>query len=147
MNKVKYNPFGVLKPLGIDQFIDEVSGRSISDLFENNFVNVTPSVNIKEDDEGYTIDLAAPGIPKEDFSIEISDKTLLIKTKKKKGEDSQLGKSLRQEFNYETFKRSFHLSDDISKKEVTASFDNGILSVRLLKKDEVKPVHKTIKVS
>ncbi len=146
MNRVKYNPFSVFKPLGIDQFIDEFSGRSISDLFENNFVNVTPSVNIKEDDEGYTIDLAAPGIPKEDFSIEINDKILLIKTEKK-GEEGPSGKSLREEFNYETFKRSFHLSDDISKKKVTASFDNGILSVRLLKKEEVKPVHKTIKVS
>lgn len=147
MNRVKYNPFSVFKPLGIDQFLDEVSGRSISDLFENNFVNVSPSVNIKEDEEGYTIDLAAPGIPKEDFSIEIKDKTLVIKSERKEDkENNPLGKSLRKEFNYETFKRAFHLSEDISHKSVTASFENGILSVRLLKKEEVKPVHKTIKI-
>ena len=147
MNRVKYNPFSVFKPVGIDQFLDEVSGRSISDLFENNFVNVSPSVNIKEDDEGYTIDLAAPGIPKEDFSIEINDKSLIIKTDKKEGEIDTTGKTLRKEFNYEVFKRSFFLSDDISQESVTASFDNGILSVRLLKKEDAKPVNKTIKVS
>lgn len=147
MNRVKYNPFSVFKPVGIDQFLDEVSGRSISDLFENNFVNVSPSVNIKEDDEGYTIELAAPGIPKEDFSIEINDKSLIIKTDKKEGEIDTTGKTLRKEFNYEVFKRSFFLSDDISQESVTASFDNGILSVRLLKKEDAKPVNKTIKVS
>ena len=143
----RYNPFSVFKPVGIDQFLDEVSGRSISDLFENNFVNVSPSVNIKEDDEGYTIELAAPGIPKEDFSIEINDKSLIIKTDKKEGEIDTTGKTLRKEFNYEVFKRSFFLSDDISQESVTASFDNGILSVRLLKKEDAKPVNKTIKVS
>lgn len=147
MNRVKYNPFSVFKPLGIDQFLNEVSGRSISDLFENNFVNVSPSVNIKEDDEGYTIELAAPGISKEDFIIEIKDKTLVIKSEKKEDKEESMGKSLRKEFNYETFKRSFHLSDDISHKDVTASFDNGILSVKLLKKEEVKPVHKTVKIT
>ena len=147
MNRVKYNPFSDFKPVGIDQFLDEVSGRSISDLFENNFVNVSPSVNIKEDDEGYTIELAAPGIPKEDFSIEINDKSLIIKTDKKEGEIDTTGKTLRKEFNYEVFKRSFFLSDDISQESVTASFDNGILSVRLLKKEDAKPVNKTIKVS
>ena len=147
MNRAKYNPFSVFKPVGIDQFLDEVAGRSISDLFENNFVNVSPSVNIKEDDEGYTIDLAAPGIPKEDFSIEINDKSLIIKTDKKEGEIDTTGKTLRKEFNYEVFKRSFFLSDDISQESVTASFDNGILSVRLLKKEDAKPVNKTIKVS
>ncbi len=147
MNRVRYNPFSTFMPLGIDQFLDEVSGRSISDLFENSFVNVSPSVNIKEDEEGYTIDLAAPGIPKEDFSIEIKDKTLIIKSEKKEDNESNpMGKSLRKEFNYESFNRAFHLSEDISQKSVTASFDNGILSVRLLKKEEVKPVHKTIKV-
>ena len=147
MNRVRYNPFSTFRPLGIDQFLDEVSGRSISDLFENSFVNVSPSVNIKEDEEGYTIDLAAPGIPKEDFSIEIKDKTLIIKSEKKEDNESNpMGKSLRKEFNYESFNRAFHLSEDISQKSVTASFDNGILSVRLLKKEEVKPVHKTIKV-
>ncbi len=113
---------------------------------KNSFVSISPSVNITEDDEGYRIDVAAPGVKKDKFSIEINDSVLVIKTDQEKTDSELTGKSLRKEFNYQTFKRQFHLSEDISKNDIQATFSNGILSVRLLKKEETKIVNRTIEI-
>ncbi len=149
MNTVKYNPFRSFKPVGLDQFFNEVSGRSISDFFENDFVNITPSVNIIENEDGYVIEVAAPGLAKDDFSIEIDDQHLVIEgiQKESEKEEGKSGKVTRREFNYGSFKRRFHLSDDIDKNEIVADYSNGILSIDVKKKEESKIVKKTIKIA
>lgn len=149
MNKVKYNPFSSFKPVGLDQFFNEVSGRSISDFFENDFINIVPSVNIIENEDSYVIEVAAPGLAKDDFSVEIDDQHLVIEGLKKenKKESVESGKTTRREFNYGSFKRRFHLSDDIDKNEIIADYSNGILSINVKKKEESKIVKKTIKIS
>lgn len=149
MNKVKYNPFSSFKPVGLDQFFNEVSGRSISDFFENDFIKIVPSVNIIENEDSYVIEVAAPGLAKDDFSVEIDDQHLVIEGLKKenKKESVESGKTTRREFNYGSFKRRFHLSDDIDKNEIIADYSNGILSINVKKKEESKIVKKTIKIS
>ncbi|MDH7446977.1 Hsp20/alpha crystallin family protein [Aquimarina sp. 2201CG14-23] len=98
----------------------------------------TPAVNVKENDNDFVIDLAAPGLVKEDFKIELDNEVLTISSEVKK--ESKEGKDnyTRKEFSYSTFKRSFTLPDTVNSVDILASYNHGILSVKLPKKEEAK---------
>ena len=151
MNTVKYNPFRPFKPMQINHLIDDVAGRSISDFLGSEFVSATPSVNVIEHDTGYDIEVAAPGLAKEDFQVELDKDHLVIsadkKTETEQTTDEEIkGKVTRREFNYSSFKRRFHLSDDIGRKEINARYKDGVLTITLLKKEEDKDVKRSIKI-
>ena len=137
----------------------------VNDVFNNDIMmykrNLKPTrrpmnainVNILDSDNNYQIDLAAPGLSKKDFNIEIDDKVLTIsyETKKEeleeKKEDSNV-RFIRKEFNNVDFKKSFNLEDEnINTDAIEASYNQGILSVVLPKTEVVKPEKKTIKVA
>lgn len=97
-----------------------------------------PAVNIFEDTEGFKIDLAAPGLDKSDFKIEIKNNVLTISSEKETKKEENNEKFMRKEFNYCTFKRSFSLPQTADTDKITAVHNNGILSVSILKKEEAK---------
>lgn len=141
---VKYNPF---KPFTLDSFVDDIFGRTLSDVTRTAMTSSVPAVNILESDTHYTLELAAPGIQKEDFNITIEDNRLVISVEKEsQHEESTEGKVTKREFNYQSFKRSFSLSDEINQDGIKASYNNGILTVELTKKEEALPVKKTIEI-
>lgn len=93
-----------------------------------------PAINILEGENDYHIEVAAPGLSKEDFDITIDKDQLTVKVQK---EDKALeGKAIKSEFNFNSFKRSFHLSEDIDRSKISANYDKGILFIRLEKKEE-----------
>ncbi len=146
MSLVKYNPF---KPFNLDRFFDDLNGRSISDFWGSDFVNIRPSINVIENNDSFDIEVAAPGLEKEDFSIEIDKDRLTISAEKKSAteeSDEDNGSFTRREFNYSSFKRSFYLSDEISQDDIAAKYDKGILNIRLAKKEQAKDVKKTISI-
>lgn len=101
--------------------------------------NSTPAINVLEVENGYRLDIAAPGFMKEDFNLEV-DKGILtisgkINTEAKEGE-----KYTRREFNYADFKRTFHLPETVDANAIGAQLENGILSINLGLKEEAKPV-------
>ena len=97
-----------------------------------------PSVNIYENTEGFKIDLAAPGLEKSDFKIEIKNNVLTISSEKEVKKEENTEKFMRKEFNYCTFSRSFALPQSVDTETISASHNNGILSVNILKKEEAK---------
>ncbi|MBP6459351.1 MAG: Hsp20/alpha crystallin family protein [Crocinitomicaceae bacterium] len=99
-----------------------------------------PSVNLKETETGYEVELAAPGLNKEDFVIEVHNNVLSISSEKKveKEEKDEQGNYTRREFNYSSFKRSFTLPKSAEEKNVQAVYDNGILKVSIAKKETEK---------
>ena len=108
----------------------------------------TPAVNIKETEDDFTIALAAPGLTKEDFGIELDADVLTISSEIKKESKEEKEGYTRREFNYSTFKRSFTLPDTVNSADIIASYDNGILSLRLPKKEEAKvPPKRLIEIS
>ncbi|MCD6556447.1 MAG: Hsp20/alpha crystallin family protein [Bacteroidales bacterium] len=119
-----------------------------NDLFDwsnRNFSNTNttlPSVNIKENNEGFEVEMAAPGLEKKDFKIELFGDTLSISSEKtlenemKINEDEQFTK---KEFSYQSFSRSFTLPNTVDEDKIKAKYDNGILSVFIPKKEEAKP--------
>ena len=110
-----------------------------------------PAVNVKEDEKAYTIELAAPGMKKEDFNVHINDEgNLIIKmeSKNEKKEEDKNTRYLRREFSYSNYEQSYALPDDVEKDKISAKVDNGILTVVLPKVEkEEKKVAKAIEVS
>jgi len=95
-----------------------------------------PAVNVSEDEKGYTIQVAVPGIAKDDFNLEIESDVLTISTEQKENKDEQKQNFLRREFNYQSFKRSFQLPETIDQEQIKANCDAGILTLSLPKMEE-----------
>lgn len=106
-----------------------------------------PAVNIRETDNSFSLEVAAPGFSKEDFSINIENDLLTISANtESKKEEGDKGYT-RREFNYSAFSRSFTLPDSVNADTIKGSYANGILTVDLPKKPEAAKVKKTVKVS
>jgi HSP20 family protein len=115
-----------------------------NDLFDTDFMpkaNCTaPAINVKETDKAYVVELAAPGMKKEDFNVHINDEgNLIIKMEQKeeKKEDKSV-RYLRREFSYSKFEQTLILPDDVDKEKISAKVDNGVLTVELPKIEEQK---------
>lgn len=120
--------------------LDNFFNSSISDLIDADFSVTKPSVNIIEHKDNYHIEMAAPGLKKEDFHIRIDKDQLVIESKIEKSEEAtdHQGKYTRREFQYGSFKRSFHLSDKINSDKINASYTDGILVLTIEKREEAK---------
>jgi len=106
-----------------------------------------PAVNVMEDEKSYQIEVAAPGVQKSDFSLELENDVLTISTEKKEDKQDQKPNYLRREFNFQSFKRSFELPESIDQEGIKASHEAGILIVTLPKREEVvQKVTKQIEV-
>lgn len=114
---------------------DWIGGRT------NTFTNATPSVNIIEKADAFEVQVAAPGLKKEDFNIELDNDLLTISSSKGQEETKENEKFTRREFNYTSFKRSFNLPETVNTASITASYTDGVLVLGLPKKEEaqVKP--------
>ncbi len=100
-----------------------------------------PAVNVKENDNEYQIDVAAPGLKKDDFKVDYDNGRLTISSEKKhENEEKDEGKVTRREFSYQSFQRSFTVAENVVNAEkINASYENGILHIHLPKREEVKP--------
>ena len=98
--------------------------------------NAVPA-NIHETKEGYHVELNAPGRNKEDFKVNLENGLLTISFEKKEETENKDYKTIRKEFNYPSFKRSFSLDEKINTAGIQAKYENGILKVYLPKKEEV----------
>jgi HSP20 family protein len=110
--------------------------------------NNVPAVNVFEGKDDYRIEVAAPGLGKEDFKVSLDNDELTISSEKESKNESKEENILRKEFSYSSFKRTFTLPDSIQGEKIKASHKDGILTVTVPKKEEakVKPV-KEIRVS
>lgn len=115
----------------------------LSDFFGSNFLNdsewnSSPAVNIAEDKNGFKIEVAAPGFSKEDFRINVEKRVLEIASEKESISESKDEKVHRKEFYYSNFKRTFSLPEHVDTEKIGASYNNGILTVSIPKKEEAK---------
>ncbi|WP_096433418.1 Hsp20/alpha crystallin family protein [Labilibaculum antarcticum] len=117
-----------------------------NDLFDwsnRNYSNTNttlPAVNIKEDENGFEVEMSAPGLDKKDFKIELNNSVLTISSAKKAENETKEGEKFsRREFSYQSFSRSFTLPETAEGDKVGAKYENGILRVSIPKKEEAKP--------
>jgi HSP20 family protein len=99
-----------------------------------------PSVNIKESDDDFEVELAAPGFDKKDFNIELNHDLLTISSEKKIDKETKEGQQFaKREFSYQSFSRSFTLPNTADSEKINAKYENGILRITIPKKEEAKP--------
>ena len=104
-----------------------------------NRMNHIPAVNITEQKDAYLVSLAAPGLKKEDFKIDIDGNLLTISSSKEETKEEKEAKFTRKEYNFSSFSRTFTLPEEISKEKIEASYENGLLNITLpLKKEALK---------
>ncbi len=133
-------------------------GGLIEDVFQNGFQNVfgeeswndtvSAPANIMETETAYEMKLAAPGLKKEDFKINVDRNVLHISYEhKEENEKSSEGKWIRKEFKMQTFRRSFTLNDKINVGDISAAYNDGILSITLPKKELAAPKSQEISIA
>ena len=125
-----------------------------NDFFENNWqerINtVTPAINVKEHQKGFEIEVAAPGMKKEDFSIRIDEnENLIISVEKEESvvEETE-SRFLRREFGYSKFTQTMLLPENVDKEQITAKVEHGVLliSVPKLTEEELKKAQRQIEI-
>lgn len=133
MNVIRFNqrPVNMLSEL-MEDFDKNFFFRSL----ENR--NLTPSVNICETEDKFGLELAAPGLKKEDFNINLDNNVLTISAELKNESEEKSEKLIRREFNFSSFNRSFSLPKMIDLDNIKADYTNGILKVTLPKREEAK---------
>lgn len=143
---VKFSPFPATK-LFANGFVDDFLNRSISDFIGSDVLMSQPAVNIVDKDDAFALSVAAPGFDKQDFSINVEGNLLTISGKhESKTEEGSAEKFTRREFRKESFTRSFKLPQTVNHEAIAAVYNNGILNVTIPKKEEAKPLVKSIEV-
>jgi len=142
---VKTHQFG---PLAFNGFIEELFNGNSPRFFRDAPVHDTHHVpvNIKEQDANFNIEVIAPGVAKEDFSIQVNDKVLSISFEQKETENKEEEKWLRKEYKVRSFKRSFTLGEKVDAEKITANHNNGILTLTLPKKEAAVATNRTIDI-
>lgn len=115
-------------------------------LYKDDLKYPTP-VNIKETEKEFLIELVAPGFGKENFGISLEDNMLTISAEKKEEAKNEAEKTIKAEYKFASFKRSFTLNETVYADGIKAQYINGVLTVNLPKKEEVKPAIKQITIS
>ena len=111
-----------------------------NDLFNTEFLPKTnctaPAINVKETDKAYIVELAAPGLKKEDFNVHINDEGNLVvkmESKSEKNDEDKTTRYLRREFSYSKYEQTLILPDDVEKDQISAKVEHGVLTIDLPK--------------
>ena len=134
-----------LTPSVFDEFF-----KPWNELFSNEFPARTltmPAVNVKEDKDSYMVSLAAPGLQKNDFNIDMEGNMLTISSEKEENKEEKDEKYTRKEYSYQSFSRSFTLPEDVKQEAIDATYADGVLNIRLPRKEEAKKANLTKKIT
>lgn len=124
-------------------------------LFDDDFLPVVssstssmPAVNIREDEKNYILDLAVPGIDKNDLKIDINEDVLTISSETKNETEENKDGYKRKEFSFSSFCRSFYIPENVNRDKIEANYKDGVLAVALPKqKEEKNKITRQIKIS
>lgn len=124
-------------------FFDDIFGRDFFNWENNNYSTTSttlPSVNIKETSDNYEVEVAAPGMDKNDFKITLDGNQLTISSVKENEQTTEKENYSRREFSYQSFQRSFELPKNVvDEDKIIARYENGLLLLSIPKREEAKP--------
>ncbi|MCE4067197.1 Hsp20/alpha crystallin family protein [Chryseobacterium gleum] len=128
--------------LAFSNIFDDFFGRELFNWGNNNYSSTSttvPSVNIKENGEAYEVQVAAPGMDKNDFQIKLDGNLLTISSMKQDSSETKEDNFTRREFSYQSFQRSFELPKDVVDQDnINAKYENGLLMLTIPKKEDAK---------
>ncbi len=135
MKRIKFNHFA---PVNFNHFDRVFDNFFKGELPTNQGFSQKPLVNVAENADDFKLEVAAPGLNREDFTVSVEKDQLLISAKVENKNEEETSKYSRREVNFSTFKRSFHLPETVDAEAIQANYENGILTVTLPKKEEEK---------
>lgn len=127
----------------IDSLFGNIFGEFLNDFNKKDVLQTIP-VNVKETENSFELDVVAPGFEKTDFNISLDQDLLTISAEKKSHSIGEKEKTLRKEYSFKSFKRSFTVDNLIDATEINAAYVNGVLKLTLPKKQEAKQIKKQI---
>ncbi|MFZ4863921.1 Hsp20/alpha crystallin family protein [Sphingobacterium sp. Mn56C] len=134
---------------GVNPFVNSVFDNLFNDSFiSDRLVTRVPAVNITESEVAFTIELAAPGLQKEDFKINVDKNIISISAEKVEDKEMEGSEKLynKKEFNYNSFSRSFTLPETVDYSNIDAAYADGILKVKIGKKEDAIIAKRSIEV-
>ena len=144
-NIVKFQPYPSTKTF-VNGLFDEFFNRNLADQVGADNFAIHAAVNVLETENAFKIELAAPGFDKQNFSLHVENDQLTIEAVRETKEEETNERYTRREFRVASIKRSFKLPKTVNQDAINAVYENGILNVTLGKKEEAKPVVKTIPI-
>lgn len=126
-----------------------------NDFFDNNWIarvnRTAPAINVIENEKEYLVEIAAPGMTRDDFKLSLDsddDITITMEKKDETKDQNQRGQYLRREFSYSKFQQTLTLPEDVDRDAIAAQMNNGVLSISLPKKTvtEEAPVSRQIEI-
>lgn len=145
MTLVKFNPErrnNTLMP-GFSDVFDSIFNDS---FFSDRMVSRVPAVNISESEDQFHIELAAPGLKKEDFKLSVDRNLLSISVERSIENNAQEKNYSKREYSYTSFVRSFTLPESADQNEIQAGYTDGVLKIDIAKKEEAKSVTRQIEI-
>lgn len=140
MSLVKFNQYPTFTDL-----LENIERNFLGRVDE--YTGDVPAVNIKEEKDKFVLEMAAPGMKKDDFQINLDNYQLTVSSEKKEEKKEKEDNYTRREFFYSTFSRSFTLPKSVDIEKIKADYKNGILSIVLPKKEEETKLTRQIKIS
>jgi HSP20 family protein len=140
--KFKKNDGNALMP-GFNDIFESIFNDT---FFSEQVVSRVPAVNVSETENKFLIDMAAPGLKKEDFKISVDRDQLTISVEQKVENQETLKRYNKREFSYNSFVRSFTLPEIADYEKIDANYNEGILRVEIAKQEEAKVVSKQIEI-
>lgn len=128
--------------------MEELFRNDYSDRIYTGQMNMcVPSVNIIEEEQNYVLEVAAPGLNRDEFRISLENAVLTISSERKEDKEQKEGRYLKREFGFAAFRRSFNLPDSVDASRISASHVNGVLRISLPLKEEVKTGPRKIEIA
>ncbi|TNE68589.1 Hsp20/alpha crystallin family protein [bacterium] len=130
-----------------DSLFDNFFDTPVSDLFSDSLnIRQIPAVNIKETETDFIVELAAPGLKKDDFKISLDKDVLTVSSEKEAENKEEKEGYMRREFSYSSFKRSFTLPEKANRESVRANYEHGVLSIVIAKTEQKVETAKLIEI-
>jgi len=139
MNLVRFNQHPVFS-----NFFENFE-KSLTQTFDESRSDM-PRVNVKDEDKKFVVELAAPGMDKKDFKINLENNSLTISSEKKEEKTEKNENYTMKEFSFNSFSRSFALPKNIKVDQIDANYKNGVLSISLPKKEEEAKLSRQISI-
>jgi HSP20 family protein len=131
------------------KMVENFFGRDFDSFLDMPKGAWVPAVNIVQNEKDFSVEVAAPGLKKEDFKVEVEDGILTISAEKKEEKEEKNKKYTRREYSYNSFCRSFAVPEGVKAEDIKAAYNEGILKISLPKTgvEKKKPMAKEVKIS
>ena len=136
MKLIKWGPAVETRPF-FSNFLDGFFDNDLSTFIGRDAIDTIPAVNVIDEKDVFKVEVAAPGMKKEDFNVNVENDRLTLSVEKKESNGVE-GKITRREYRYGSFTRSFMLPETVKQDKINATYNDGILKVTIPKKEEAK---------